>query len=106
MTHATAKSAAQGPLQETRMSAGRFIPGGWKFWLVIAAAALISGAAFNWSWLIAVGLAPLLLTLLACAVMCAAGLCMHKGDKGSCHGSPEETSTRPPQAHAQGERPG
>ncbi|OAP35197.1 hypothetical protein AU381_25985 [Sinorhizobium glycinis] len=34
------------------------------------------GAAFNWSWLVAVGVAPLLLSLLPCVAMCALGLCM------------------------------
>jgi hypothetical protein len=37
--------------------------------------ALVLGAAFNWSWLIAVGAAPVLLAVLPCAVMCALGLC-------------------------------
>ena len=66
--------------------------GNWRFWLVIAAIALIAGAAVNWSWLAAVGLAPLLLTLLPCAAMCALGLCMHKDAGDSCHGSPKETT--------------
>jgi hypothetical protein len=37
--------------------------------------ALVLGAAFNWSWLIAVGAAPVLLAVLPCAAMCALGLC-------------------------------
>ena len=37
--------------------------------------ALVLGAAFNWSWLIAVGVAPVLLAVLPCAAMCALGLC-------------------------------
>jgi hypothetical protein len=96
MTHAIANSAAQEPPQETRMSGGGFNLGSWKLWLVIGAAALIAGTAFNWSWLVAVGLAPLLVTLLPCAVMCAQGLCMHKSAKGSCHGSPQDVPSRGP----------
>jgi len=44
---------------------------------VIAAGVLtlVLGAAFNWSWLIAVGAAPVLLAVLPCAAMCALGLC-------------------------------
>ncbi len=45
--------------------------------LVVAA-----GLALNWSWLVAIGVAPLLLTALPCVAMCALGICMMpKGDK-------------------------
>ena len=37
--------------------------------------ALALGAAFNWSWLVAVGVAPVFLAVLPCAAMCALGLC-------------------------------
>jgi hypothetical protein len=68
---------------------------GWlnalRYWLrgrngVIAliVLAVVSGAALNWSWLVAVGIAPLLLTVLPCAVMCGLGLCLHKTAGGSC----------------------
>jgi hypothetical protein len=40
--------------------------------------AVVIGAAFNWSWLVAVGIVPLLITLLPCAAMCALGLCMNR----------------------------
>ena len=40
--------------------------------------------AFNWSWLAAAGIAPLLLTALPCVAMCALGLCMNKVTGGSC----------------------
>jgi hypothetical protein len=45
--------------------------------LVIVGAAVIAvGLALNWSWLVAIGVAPLLLTVLPCVAMCALGLCM------------------------------
>jgi hypothetical protein len=44
----------------------------------------VIGAAFNWSWLVAVGIVPLLITLLPCAAMCALGLCMNRMMGGSC----------------------
>lgn len=51
--------------------------------LVLAAlAALIAAAAFNWSSLVPVRMAPLLLALVPCALMCALSLC--KGRGGSC----------------------
>jgi hypothetical protein len=45
--------------------------------LVILGAAVIAvGLALNWSWLVAIGVAPLLLTALPCVAMCALGVCM------------------------------
>jgi hypothetical protein len=35
------------------------------------------GLALNWSWLVAVGAAPLVLSFAPCAAMCALGLCMN-----------------------------
>ncbi len=52
--------------------------------LSIAAAAIVAGAALNWNWLVATGIAPLLITLLPCAVMCGLGLCFHRLVGGSC----------------------
>ena len=46
--------------------------------LIIALVALIGGVALNWSWLVAAGIAPVLLAVLPCLVMCGLGLCMHK----------------------------
>jgi hypothetical protein len=58
--------------------------------LIVLAALLASvGLAFNWSWLVAVGAAPLILSVLPCVVMCALGLCM----AGHNHGS-GQTATR------------
>jgi hypothetical protein len=45
--------------------------------------ALILGAAFNWSWLIAVGVAPVLLAVLPCAAMCALGVCAMSMNRSS-----------------------
>jgi hypothetical protein len=44
--------------------------------IVLAAAAIALGVGFNWSWLVAAGIAPLLLSALPCVVMCALGLCV------------------------------
>jgi hypothetical protein len=46
---------------------------------VIAAAVL-----WQWSWLVAIGVAPLLLAMAPCAAMCGLGLCMHRISRGSC----------------------
>ena len=41
-----------------------------------------SGLALNWGWLTAAGLAPILVSLAPCGVMCGLGLCM-KGGTGT-----------------------
>jgi len=46
--------------------------------IALTALALGLGAAFNWSWLVAAGIAPLLLSVLPCVAMCALGLCMNR----------------------------
>ena len=43
-----------------------------------------AGLAFNWSWLVAAGLAPLLLSVLPCVAMCALGLGMSRMTGASC----------------------
>jgi hypothetical protein len=44
--------------------------------LSIAGVAIVAGLGFNWSWLVAIGVAPLVIGILPCAAMCALGLCM------------------------------
>lgn len=51
-------------------------------------AAIGGGAAFNWDWLVAVGAAPLILSLAPCAAMCALGLCMRGGSGGCAKNDP------------------
>jgi hypothetical protein len=43
-----------------------------------ALALLASGFAWQWSWLVAIGVAPLLIGTAPCLAMCALGLCMHR----------------------------
>lgn len=52
------------------------MPYGRQGWLVAALALVTAGAALNWGWLTAIGIAPLLLSFAPCAVICAAGVCM------------------------------
>ncbi len=52
--------------------------------ILMAAAVAAAGMVMNWSWLVATGIAPLLLAILPCAAMCALGLCMNHGRKNSC----------------------
>ena len=52
--------------------------------IVLAVAIVGAGMIMNWSWLVAIGAAPLLLAILPCVAMCALGMCMNHGRKDSC----------------------
>ncbi len=52
--------------------------GGRRGLLIFGGIALAAGLMLNWSWVMAIGLAPILIALAPCAVMCALGVCMHK----------------------------
>lgn len=55
---------------------------------ILAAVAIAAPALWlGWPWLVAAGLAPLLLAMAPCAVMCGLGLCM----RGTC----KKTETAP-----------
>ncbi len=52
--------------------------------LIVAAAAVLAGLWLNWSWLVAIGVAPLAIGILPCAATCALGLCIvQKGREGA-----------------------
>lgn len=57
------------------------MPYGRRGWFVTAFAVIAAGVALNWGWLAAVGVAPLILALAPCALMCAVGLCAMGGQK-------------------------
>jgi hypothetical protein len=64
-------------------------PGGSRFLLATAAlGAITAAAAWQWSWLVAVGAAPLLLSAAPCAAMCGLGLCMRRMGGRSCGTAP------------------
>ncbi|SMH26155.1 hypothetical protein [Mesorhizobium australicum] len=48
---------------------------GWRGPAVLAAVISVAGLAFGWGWLVAGGIAPLILAVLPCAAMCALSLC-------------------------------
>lgn len=60
--------------------------------LIVGGGLALGGVGFGWSWLVAAGIAPIILGVLPCVAMCALGLCM-KGGKAS-------TSARPDAAEA------
>jgi hypothetical protein len=79
-------------LSQDLLNAGRYYLGGRRGFLILAGAVLAGGLALNWSWLVAAGIAPLLLTALPCVAMCALGLCMNGTGNRSCSGTPENAS--------------
>lgn len=54
--------------------------------IALAAILVGGGLAFNWGWVVAIGVAPLILSVLPCVVMCALGLCMVGGKSNACKG--------------------
>lgn len=51
---------------------------------ILAALIAAAGVAFSWSWIVAIGLAPILLSGLPCIAMCTLGLCMRGMGGRSC----------------------
>jgi hypothetical protein len=93
MTTTPSPDASDASLSRDLLHAARFYLGGRRGLLVLAAAVLVAGLALNWGWLVAAGIAPLLLTALPCVAMCALGLCMNRMAGRSCStdAAPEKT---------------
>lgn len=62
--------------------------------VVLAVAIVAAGLVLNWGWLVAVGVAPILLGLAPCTVMCALGLCMNKKGGKSCSSESNDKSAK------------
>ena len=58
---------------------GLSMPPARRVWLLLAVVVVVAGGALNWSWLTAIGAAPLILAVAPCALMCGLGLCL-RGD--------------------------
>ena len=69
---------AQVPLWREGLHIARYYLGNRWVLLALGAGGLVIGAALNWGWLVAAGVAPILIALAPCAVMCALGLCAMK----------------------------
>ena len=63
-----------------------------------------TGTYLGWGWLVAAGIAPVLLALAPCAAMCALGLCMSQsGGTASSKGASEHSKLPELQTAANGE---
>nr|RAV90531.1 hypothetical protein DBT45_10645 [Aerococcus tenax] len=63
--------------------------------MALAGIALVligAGLAWQWSWLITIGVAPLLVSAAPCVAMCALGLCMHRMGRSTGSAAPNGTS--------------
>ncbi|MGH6885372.1 MAG: hypothetical protein ACREGK_04790 [Geminicoccales bacterium] len=80
---------ARQSLAQDWLDALRYWLGGRRGLMVLAGLVAVAGIAFNWSWLMAVGIAPLLLSALPCVAMCAIGLCASKMAGRSCSVEPD-----------------
>lgn len=82
----TSQTAATGrsSLAQDWLGALRYWLGGRRGLVGLAVVLGLAAIALNWGWLVAVGIAPLLVAFAPCAAMCALGLCMNKMGGGSC----------------------
>lgn len=63
--------------------------------VVVALLVISVGMALNWTWLTAIGVAPILVSFLPCAAMCGVGICcMRSGKGGSCAGKNSEKTNK------------
>ncbi len=73
-------------------SARKFSRAAWRMptkrWALIGLAigGAIAGLALGWDWVVAAGLAPLVVSVLPCVAMCALGMCAMRGGQKSCQG--------------------
>ena len=93
-------------IETARMLQARFAPGALlrNRWVLVAVAILALGAivAMSWNWLVAAGLASILLSLVPCLVICGLGLCMQRFIGGSRPSQASGSVTgEPPEGAAQ-----
>ncbi len=68
---------------------------GWRGLTILGLAVVSGGLALGWGWLTAIGLAPIILSLAPCAVMCAIGACAMSRGGSSCD-KPTAQTIEPP----------
>ena len=66
--------------------------------ILVAATVVGAGLLLNWSWLVAIGVAPVLLAVGPCIAMCALGMCMSrmggKGESAQNEGASDASSSK------------
>lgn len=96
MTASPTQKSPSTSLARDWLYAARYYLGGRRTLLVGAVIVVAAGIALNWNWLVAAGIAPLIIGFLPCAAMCALGLCMHgkHGGHGKSDGSEADPDER------------
>jgi hypothetical protein len=85
-TTLTNSAASIAPTIFKRLGSGRVLLG------VLALGLIGAGLAWQWTWLVAIGVAPLLVSAAPCVAMCALGLCMHRMCNRTGSAAPNGTS--------------
>jgi hypothetical protein len=98
MTTPRSSQTGETPLTRDLLYAIRYYLGRRRTQFVLAGLVIMAVLAFNWSWLVAIGVAPLLITVLPCLAMCGLGLCMNMRTGGSSSTDPK-TDRRVDPAH-------
>ncbi len=93
MNKSKSSNATETSLAQDLVYAARYYLGGRRALILLTVAALGVGAAFNWGWLVAMGVAPLLLVFAPCAAMCVLGHRMNKAT-GKSHSREVGTTER------------
>ena len=91
----SAISAAE-PTQNTRDLIRAGFSSRWAL-VISGTAVVVAGLALGWNWLTAVGLAPLILSLAPCLIMCALGLCMMSRGSSSSATQSSVEQAKPPE---------
>lgn len=87
--------AADASLTRNILNLAWYYLGNRRGLFIFAGLAIAASLAFNWSWLLAVGIAPILVSVLPCLAMCALGLCMKKAGGKSCVSRNDAPETPP-----------
>jgi hypothetical protein len=78
---------------------------GWRGLTILGLVIMSGGLALGWGWLTAIGLAPIILSLGPCVVMCAIGACaMSRGGSNCAEPAVEKVEQPTPPAAPRDER--
>jgi hypothetical protein len=102
MTTTGSPPATETSLARDILHAARYYRGGRLGLVASAAVVVAAGLAFDWSWLAAAGIAPVLIAALPCVAMCALGLCMSRMTGRSC---PADAMSREPVENTAADEP-
>src|SRR6266567_9428346 len=99
MTVVKSTETAEVPLSRLGLSLARYYLGNRWVLLTLGAGVLVAGIGLNWSWLVAAGIAPILISVLPCLVMCGLGFCMMCRSSGQ-QSTPSRDAADPPTSPA------